>query len=64
MGMLLSYHIMMNVEDSRLEDKLNVIPPCNEVLEFHGVTIGRELEHGINDVWFCKELNGPYLQNK
>lgn len=52
------------MEDSRLEDKLNVIPPCNEVLEFHGVTIGRELEHGINDVWFCKELNGPYLQNK
>lgn len=47
-----------------LEDKLNVIPPCNEVLEFHGVTIEREFEHGIDDVWFCKELNGPYLQNK
>ncbi len=44
-----------------VEEQFNIIPPCDEVIEFHGVTIGKEPEHGIDDVWFCKELNGPYL---
>lgn len=44
-----------------LERKLNLIPPCNEMMEFRGVAIGKEFEKGIDDVWFCKELNGPYL---
>ena len=30
-------------------------------MEFHGVAVGKELENGIDDVWFCEELNGPYL---
>lgn len=44
-----------------LEDKFNIIEPCNVVIDFHGVAIGKELEHGIDDVWICKELNGPYF---
>ena len=44
-----------------MEEKFNIIPPCNEVIEFHGITICKEPERGINDVWFCKELNGPFL---
>ena len=44
-----------------IEEKFNIIPPCNEVIDFHGVTIGKELDKGIDDVWICKELNGPYL---
>lgn len=44
-----------------IEDKYNIIPPCNEVIEFHGVTISKEPEHGIYDVWLCDELNGPFI---
>ena len=43
------------------ERKNNILPPCNEFMEFRGVAIGKEPEHGIDDVWFCKELNGPFL---
>ena len=25
------------------------------------IAIGKEPERGIEDVWFCEELNGPYL---
>ena len=44
-----------------IEEKFNIIPPCNEVIDFHGVTIGKELDKGIDDVWICKDLNGPYF---
>lgn len=47
-----------------IEKQLNMIPPCNEYIEFHGAIIGKEPEHGIDDIWICKELNGPYLIRK
>ena len=43
-----------------IEEKYNIIPPCNEVIDLHGVEIGKELDHDIDDVWICRELNGPY----
>lgn len=43
------------------ERKNNILPPCNEFMEFRGVAIGKEPKHGIDDVWFCKDLNGPFL---
>lgn len=43
------------------ERKNNIVPPCNEFIKFRGVAIGKEPEHGIDDVWFCKELNEPFL---
>lgn len=46
------------------ERKNNIVPPCNEFMEFRGVSIGKEPEHGIDDVWFCKELNGPFLLSR
>lgn len=46
------------------ERKTKIVPPCNEFTEFHGVAIGKEPNHGIDDVWFCNELNGPFLRLK
>ena len=43
------------------EREYKIIQPCNLSMEFHGVAVGKELENGIDDVWFCEELNGPYL---
>ena len=43
------------------EREYKIIQPCNLSMEFHGVAVGMELENGIDDVWFCEELNGPYL---
>jgi len=56
-------HFQVNLHSRfrAMEEKFNIIPPCNEVIEFHGITICKEPERGINDVWFCKELNGPFL---
>ena len=40
----------------------NIISPCNLMLDFHGVAIGLEYKkRHILDLWFCEELNGPYL---
>ena len=43
------------------ERETKMIPPCNLFMEFHGIAIGKEPERGIDDVWFCEVLNGPYL---
>lgn len=43
------------------EREYKIIQPCNLAMEFHGVAVGKELERGIDDIWFCEELNGPYL---
>ena len=43
------------------ERTYNVVPPCNVMMEFRGVAIGKEPDSGIDDVWFSKDLNGPYL---
>ena len=45
-----------------IEERFNMISTCNEFIEFHGVTIGKEPELGVYDVWFCNELNGPYIK--
>ena len=43
------------------EKKNNLVPPCNAFMDFHGVAIGKEPEHDIDDVYFSSDLNGPYL---
>ena len=42
------------------EREYNVMPNLNVYLDYRGVGIGRD-EPGIDDVWFCDELNGPYF---
>lgn len=58
-GMLFQASFQSVFGDFERETKM--IPPCNLVMEFHGVAIGKEPERGIDDVWFSEELNGPYL---
>ncbi|MBR3513021.1 MAG: hypothetical protein IKO12_01190 [Bacteroidaceae bacterium] len=56
-------HFFVSIESvfSDFERKNNLFPPCNAMMDFRGIPIGKEPKRGIDDVWFCKELNGPYL---
>lgn len=44
-----------------LERKLNIIPMNNASIEYFGVTISKEPEKNIDDVFICDEINGKYL---
>lgn len=61
-GML--FHTSIQSIFGEFEKEHNMIPPCNEAIEYHGVTIAKEEDKGIFDVWYAAELNGPYINEK
>lgn len=57
----MSFNVSLQSVFVEWEREHNMIPMLNVYRFFRGVAIGKEPENDIDDVWFCDELNGPYI---
>lgn len=58
-GSVFKAHLYSQFVD--IDKKLNMMPNYGISILFHGVTVSREPQRNINDVFLCNEINGRYI---
>ncbi len=58
------FRAYLNSQFKATEEKFNMMPQYEISILFHGVTISKEPENKINDIFSCEELNGKYISQE